>query len=276
MIPQYILYVLIGLFTGFCGGMLGIGGGSIRIPLLVLAGMPLVNAFGTNMFAIPFSASMGAYVQRAHFDWSIAKRFTSGAMMGILISTFFVGVISDKILAIVFFIAAILTIFGLYLDKINRSLHERIRRTPWNLFLGGFFSNLIIGLRGGAGGTLFAPSDRHLIVCCLLLFTDCAVSLFLSWAYPLSPCYGHRTFRDSGLLPWKHHVHAHKAPLAQGRSLGYGDHPREYCCVESDPQCVSAELTISHEVLCKGSDPFSIDDIFFEDIFKESLILCLL
>ncbi len=40
-----ILYLVIGLVAGLFTGLFGIGGGSLRIPLLNLAGLPLITAF---------------------------------------------------------------------------------------------------------------------------------------------------------------------------------------------------------------------------------------
>ncbi len=48
--------------------MFGIGGGSVRIPLLNLAGLPLLTAFGVNLFVIPFSSLIGAISQRANIN----------------------------------------------------------------------------------------------------------------------------------------------------------------------------------------------------------------
>ncbi|RLE73131.1 MAG: sulfite exporter TauE/SafE family protein, partial [Thermoprotei archaeon] len=47
-ITQMLIYLFIGLFAGFMSGMFGIGGGSIRTPLLYVAGLPLLSAFGIN------------------------------------------------------------------------------------------------------------------------------------------------------------------------------------------------------------------------------------
>lgn len=157
---ETITFIAIGIFTGFVSGLFGIGGGSIRVPLLIMTGMPLVNSFATNMFAIPFSSGTGSYVQRKNIEWKVVRSFVMGGTLGILIATFLVGVIASKFLAVIFFFAALLTIFGLYLNKISFKIYNCITPSKINLFLGPFFLNLIIGLRGGSGGTLY-PALLH-------------------------------------------------------------------------------------------------------------------
>ena len=61
---KLVIYLCIGILSGFMSGMFGIGGGSVRIPLLNLAGFPLLNAFGISLFVIPFSSFAGALRHR--------------------------------------------------------------------------------------------------------------------------------------------------------------------------------------------------------------------
>jgi hypothetical protein len=52
----------IGFATGFLSGMLGVGGGFIRMPALVyILGCPTVVAVGTDLFEIMFSSAFGVF-----------------------------------------------------------------------------------------------------------------------------------------------------------------------------------------------------------------------
>ena len=62
MVTQNIAYLYIGLLSGFMSGMFGIGGGSVRIPLLNLAG--LRGGSGGSLFT-PFLRAMRIDVHRA-------------------------------------------------------------------------------------------------------------------------------------------------------------------------------------------------------------------
>lgn len=157
---QFIIFALIGLISGFLSGLFGIGGGSVRIPLLVMAGVPIINAYATNMIVIPFSSATGAFTQRINIDWSIAKYVIVGGSIGVALATFFVGMLSPLLLVWIFLFASILTTIGLYLDIISTKLSDKIHANKWNVTIGVFILNFIIGLRGGSGGTLFPPFLR--------------------------------------------------------------------------------------------------------------------
>nr|WP_315988762.1 sulfite exporter TauE/SafE family protein [Desulforamulus aquiferis] len=55
--------IFLGVFTGYISGFLGVGGGFIRVPVMIyLLGLPTVIAVGTDLFAILISNSWGAYI----------------------------------------------------------------------------------------------------------------------------------------------------------------------------------------------------------------------
>jgi uncharacterized membrane protein YfcA len=79
--------VLIGTAVGFLTGLLGVGGGFIIVPALVLAiGLPMPAAVGTSLLIIVINsaASLAARGGTAHFDWALLVPFTLAAMVGTL------------------------------------------------------------------------------------------------------------------------------------------------------------------------------------------------
>lgn len=154
------IFLLIGLIAGLMSGIFGIGGGSIRIPLLNLAGLPLVSAFGINLFVIPLSSSIGAITHRKNINHKIVNYVIIGGILGSVTGAFFTGLIPNILLAILFVITAIITVSVIYLDRIAPQLAEKINPNKLNITLIAFFLNLITGLRGGSGGSLFPPFLR--------------------------------------------------------------------------------------------------------------------
>ena len=158
--PEIIIYLGIGLFSGFMSGMFGIGGGSVRIPLLNLAGLPLLAAFGINLLVIPFSSSVGAISQRRNIDKKIAMYMIIGGTLGSVTGAFLAGLIPILALAVTFVIISVITVFGIYLDRIAPKLAHKINPGSWNIIAGSLCLNLITGMRGGSGGSLFPPFLR--------------------------------------------------------------------------------------------------------------------
>ena len=158
-------------------GLFGIGGGSVRIPLLNLAGLPLLNAFGINLLVIPFSSSVGALSQRRNIDKRIALYMITGGTLGSVTGAFLAGLISTLALAVVFVVVSVITVVGIYLDRIAPALARKLSPGPRNIIVGSLALNLIIGMRGGSGGALFPPFLRAMK---LNIHKAIATSLFVT------------------------------------------------------------------------------------------------
>ena len=157
---QTSIYLLIGLFAGFMSGMFGIGGGSVRTPLLYAAGLPLLSAFGINLIVIPFSSLIGAISHRKNIDWKIVPQVITGGTLGTLTGAFLTGIISTLALAIIFVIVSIITVFGIYFDRIFPRIARKINPNAKIIMGGAFFLNFLTIMRGGSGGSLFPPFLR--------------------------------------------------------------------------------------------------------------------
>lgn len=90
--------LVVGFFTGLLAGTLGVGGGFVRMPLLVYSiGVPTHVAIGTDLFEIMFSAGYGTltHALKGNVDILIALVMHTGAALGAQIGAvstrFFVG-----------------------------------------------------------------------------------------------------------------------------------------------------------------------------------------
>jgi len=154
-ITQIVIYLCIGLFAGFMSGMFGIGGGSVRIPLLNLVGLPLLSAFGINFVVIPFSSLVGAATQRKNIAREIVIYAIIGGVLGEIIGAIFVGFIPTLALAIIFVTLCVVIVFGIFSKRIIPGLARRFKPNHKNIFSSSFFVSFLTGLRGGSGGSLY-------------------------------------------------------------------------------------------------------------------------
>ena len=75
----------VGLFTGLLAGSLGVGGGFIRMPMLVyVLGIPTHIAVGTDLFEIIFSSGFGTITHglKGNVDILMALVMQTGAVLG--------------------------------------------------------------------------------------------------------------------------------------------------------------------------------------------------
>jgi uncharacterized membrane protein YfcA len=93
--------VLIAISAGFVGlltGLVGIGGGFLIVPALVLlGGVPMKPAVGTSLAVIAMNAFSGfaGYLGQVTFDWIPMAIFTAVAIVGILVGSWLAPRLSD-------------------------------------------------------------------------------------------------------------------------------------------------------------------------------------
>ncbi|HEY3275524.1 MAG TPA: sulfite exporter TauE/SafE family protein [Syntrophorhabdaceae bacterium] len=100
-----VIFLLIGCATGFLSGMMGVGGGVVMVPLMVmLAGMGQHLAQGTSLLAmVPISIS-GAFTHyrlgnvRKDIAWGLA----AGALAGGFLGAVSAGALPDAYLRVIF------------------------------------------------------------------------------------------------------------------------------------------------------------------------------
>lgn len=112
MLSQLPAILAIGALAGFFAGLLGVGGGVIMVPALVMLfdSAVLSTAFnfqlalGTSMAAILFTSvsSLRAHHRHGAVDWSLVRGFTPGILVGTGLGTLLARVLPAHALAVFF------------------------------------------------------------------------------------------------------------------------------------------------------------------------------
>lgn len=91
---MYIFFFITGAATGFLSGMMGVGGGAIMIPAMVIVThMPQQLAQGTSLFAMVPVGLMGAYT---HFSLgNVENKIVAGLITGAAIGGYLGGTIAN-------------------------------------------------------------------------------------------------------------------------------------------------------------------------------------
>jgi len=86
-----VVLLIVGVIVGFIAGLLGVGGGNILIPLLVLLGFEPKKVAITVSFVVPFSAlgSFFTYATYVPLDWNLLGLISLSAIAGGYIGNYF-------------------------------------------------------------------------------------------------------------------------------------------------------------------------------------------
>ncbi len=120
--PHPALLLAVGLGVGLLTGLIGIGGGFLIVPALVILGrVPMKAAVGTSLLVIALNSASGylGYAGRATIPWGFMARFTSVAVLGIIVGTALVRHIPTRQLKRAF--AVLLVIIGVLVLWQNRA-----------------------------------------------------------------------------------------------------------------------------------------------------------
>ena len=113
---QKLVFIITGFTVGVISGLLGVGGGFLIVPALVLlADLPMRQAVGTSLAVISLSALTGfsAYAGSLEIPWALLFQFVFFSGIGIVIGSRLVQYVSQKKLRKAF--AYFLVFMGLFM-----------------------------------------------------------------------------------------------------------------------------------------------------------------
>lgn len=157
-----ILGFVIGLSGGFLGGLVGVGGAVIMIPLMTwLAGLTQHQAHGTSLVAIVFTGLVGAatYFLHGAVDWRAALLLSATAIFSARYGALYAHSLPEKKLRKAFgvFLVAVslLLVVRNFLPEIS---HEPVWGVKVAAFLlTGVATGFLSGMMGVGGGGIMIP-----------------------------------------------------------------------------------------------------------------------
>ena len=165
------IYILIGFLGGITAGMLGLGGGIIFVPGLMIihkyyglfSGYELQVAVYTSLISIIFAGSTSSILHYKNrlIDLGVVKKYSIYVILGSFFGIYILEHVSSELLELVY--SVILIILALLLISDAKIIRNNINylNKAGNLY---FFANgSISSLMGIGGGTLSVPYLSFLI-----------------------------------------------------------------------------------------------------------------
>jgi uncharacterized membrane protein YfcA len=154
------LTAALGVLAGALGGMMGVGGGIILVPLLVhLVRKAQHEAQGLSLIFVVATAAVAVipYLREERIDWRLAAILTAGALPGVIVGARTARRIPALGLRRLFGVAVLLT--GLRLLVAPPAVGATPAVWPWPADVTlGFGVGCLAGLLGVGGGTVLVPA----------------------------------------------------------------------------------------------------------------------
>ena len=202
-------YVAIGAAVGFFAGMLGIGGGAIMVPLLVMLfdaqGLPkshiLHLAVGTGMATILFTsvASVRAHASRGAIRWDIARNITPGILLGGLVGSWIASFIPPLVFAALFTAVIYIAATNLLIDRKPKPSREAPGFVGMSVF--GFVVSAASAFAAIGGAFLTVP---FMLWCNVPMLPAIGTAAVIGFPIALSGTIGFIAtgLRETGLPPY--------------------------------------------------------------------------
>jgi uncharacterized membrane protein YfcA len=164
--PLILQLLILGCFTGFLAGLLGIGGGMLMVPFMTLmlshhgvdSALAVKTAIATSMATIMFTSlsSIRAHHRRGAIRWDLVRTLAPGiTVMALFTGVFIYPLVKGTALALIF---AVFVGFSATQMLLNKKPHPS-RKMPGTAgrFAAGGVIGTVSGLVGAGGGFISVP-----------------------------------------------------------------------------------------------------------------------
>ncbi len=156
---------LLGCATGFLAGLLGIGGGMLLVPFLVLmltlqgfpAALIIKIAVATSLATICFTSlsSVRAHQKRGAVRWDIVKLLAPGIVVGSLIGPMLAKAMPAQLLTLLFAVFVTFSAMQMFIDKKPKPSRQLPQGA--GMFGAGGVIGILAALVGAGGGFISVP-----------------------------------------------------------------------------------------------------------------------
>ncbi|MEM9767804.1 MAG: sulfite exporter TauE/SafE family protein [Cyanobacteria bacterium P01_D01_bin.71] len=167
---QLLALIVAGLFAGVLAGLLGIGGGTVMVPILLLLGYAPIQAVATSSLAIVITSLSGSFQNWRMGYLSFEKVLWLGvpAIITVQIGVLIASNLPPRLLLIAF---AVLLITNIFLVSLRKQLATRNQSESGAASLHpiaakvmtGAIAGFMAGLLGIGGGVIMVPLQMALL-----------------------------------------------------------------------------------------------------------------
>ncbi|MCB5188548.1 sulfite exporter TauE/SafE family protein [Methylobacillus caricis] len=167
---EFLLYFIAGAGAGILSGLLGVGGGTVIVPILVFIFTAqhfpeqhvMHMALGTSLATIILTSisSARAHHKKQNVHWTMVKRIAPGIVIGTILGALLAGQLNTAILKTVFAVFVLLIATQMIMN-FTPAAHRQLPGKAGISLMGGLIG-VISSLVGIGGGSVSVP---YLIYC---------------------------------------------------------------------------------------------------------------
>jgi uncharacterized protein len=209
MLTVILIYLGVGAIAGILAGLLGVGGGLVIVPMMVIVlgwqAIPQEHimhlALGTSLASIMFTSvsSFMAHHRRGAVQWQVVRQIVLGILLGTFLGASLASRLSTGVLKAIFVVFLYYMGVQFLLDRKPKA--GRTLPGPWGMFGVGNFIGIISAFVGIGGGTLSVP---FMIYCNLPVHTAIGTSAAIGFPIAVAGAVGFLVngLGATNLPPW--------------------------------------------------------------------------